>query len=163
MSGPITATNRTSPNRILISTGSHAGEGARIGDLPAGAAITPGMGIEMYALSAGVNAWRPQSGALNTAPMIFALDRPEFNTAFSTAYAIGDQVKAYAAQFGDILYVILLSGQTVANGGYVQPDGTGKFKASTAVTATSNLGRLQCLDNPGAVGADTYIRVQVVA
>lgn len=158
MSGPITPTNKTAPNKVLIA----GGGGNRIGDLPAGAALNAGMMLEIYALSAGVNAVRPQSNAVNTAPWMVALDRPEFNTAFPTAYAVGDLVSIYCPVPGDELFMPLLSGQTVANGGTVQPDGTGKLKASTAVTATANVARMTCLDNPGTVASDTYIRVQVL-
>jgi len=119
---------------------------------------TPGMLMEL-ADASGVNKWRAHASAAETCPNFVLLEKSKANVDYTTAYAAGDVPEIHALQVGDVFYGILKSGQTVANCGFVQSNGDGKLKASAATTATANVARLQCLDNPGTVAADTRIRV----
>jgi hypothetical protein len=153
----ITATNRANPNKVVISGGDKFWDYA---DVPAGVAIVPGMGVELYD-GTGLK-FRPQSVAANEAPLAFAVERALFNADWKTAYAIGEVPRVYWARAGDVLYLPVISGITVAIGSNLQQNGDGYFKLSAAATATANVARLQALEALGLTSAITYCRVVVL-
>lgn len=145
------------PNTIFLADGDN-----EVNDLVAGEAITPGHLIEVYAASAGVNKWRKNSSATEYAALAVALDQPELNMGVDDAYAAADKVRARFLDAGDVFWGLVPSGQTIANGDLLQSNGDGTLKKATATTADANLGRLQALDNLGAVTTLTRCRVQVI-
>lgn len=130
-------------------------------DINTGVAGTPGMLAEMYDNS-GVNAWRPHASADETAPHAVFVDSPESNLGIDDAYAVGSTPKVAFLCPGCVFYGIVVSGQSIANSEYLQSNGDGKLKTSSATTAAGGKARLQALDNLGTVAADTRCRVQVV-
>lgn len=124
-------------------------------------AATPGMLAELVDNS-GANAWRPHASADETAPHAVFLDSPESNLGIDSVYAIGATPKVGFLVPGCVFYGIVVSGQNIANCEYLQSNGDGKLKSSTATTAAGGKARLQALDNIGLVAADTRCRVQVV-
>lgn len=126
-----------------------------------GVAGTPGMLVELYDNS-GANAWKPHASADETAPHAVLLDSPESNLGIDDVVAIGDTPKVGFLVPGCVFYGIVVSGQNIANCEYLQSNGDGKLKTSSATTAAGGKARLQALDNIGLVAADTRCRVQVV-
>jgi hypothetical protein len=126
-----------------------------------GVASTPGMLAELFDVS-GENKWRPNASATEQPTLAVFLSSPESNLGVDDVYAINDLAPVWYLHPGYVFWGILRSGQNVANCGLVQSNGDGKLKAATATTATANVARFKCLDNPGLVSADTRIRVQVI-
>lgn len=130
-------------------------------DYEAGGAITPGMLAEFYDDS-GETKVRANSSATEIPTLAVALDRAELNKEITDAYAAGDVVPVGFMAPGTVFYGLIPSGQNISNGELLQSNGDGKLKSATATTADAMLARFQSLDNPGAVTADTRIRVQVI-
>ena len=124
--------------------------------------IQYGMLVELYDAGSGVNKWRPHNAAAGAMEMAVALNEPELNQPYNGSYVIGSLMRVRRLKTGDKFYGILVSGATVANSGFMQSNGDGKMKASTLTTAAGGVARLKCEDNPGAVGADTYVRTLVI-
>jgi hypothetical protein len=150
------AITKKEPNTVHL-----AGPKVLINDLAAGGAITPGFLVEMYDDS-GVNKWQANSGADEIVPLAVALEQDEMNKTIDDDYAAGDLCKVAFLGPGSVFYGLIASGQDIANGDLLQSNGDGYLKAATATTATAALGKFQSLDNPGAVVADTRLRVQVI-
>ena len=127
----------------------------------ASAAITPGYLIELHSDS-GTLSWRKNASATNQATMAIALDDPARNKGIDDDYADGDKVRAAFLRPGAVFYGEIPSGQDIAVGDYLQSNGNGQLKEATAATATANVARFQSLDAPGAVAADTRLRVVVI-
>jgi hypothetical protein len=127
----------------------------------ASAAITPGYLVELHSDSGTLKA-RANASATNQPTLAVALNQPEQNEGIDDAYAAGDLVKMGFLAPGSVFYGVIPSGQDIAVGDYLQSNGDGKLKEATAVTATANVARFQSLDAPGAVTADTRLRVQVI-
>lgn len=144
------------PATILL-----AGNPVIVEDYDAGEAITPGHGVELYDVG-GVLKVRKIASATEYAALCVALDRPLFGKGIDDAYAIGDRVRMAYLSPGCVFLGQIASGQNIADGALLQPAGDGTYKAATATTADANLGRLQSLDNPGAVTALTRLRLQVI-
>lgn len=128
-------------------------------DLAASAAISYGYLIERHSDS-GVLKWKANASATNQVEMAVALDEPELNQGLSGAYAAGDLVKAWHLQVGDVFYGVIPSGQDIAIGDLLQSNGDGKMKEATAATADANVARFRALSAPGAVTADTRVKVE---
>lgn len=144
------AISQRNPNTILL-----AGDPPFIADIPAIEAITPGMILE-YHNDSGVLKFGVHDSADAAVAAIVALDQIELNLGIDSAYAAGDLVKAAHLRPGDVFYGIIPSGQNIAFGAFLQSNGDGKLKA-----LGSGVGKFMSLSNPGAVTADTRIRVEV--
>lgn len=74
----------------------------------------------------------------------------------NTAYASGDNIYIHVAVPGDILQVLVTSGETVAKGAGLTAQSTGKWNADTTLAAVEALE-----SSGGALAADTLMRVRV--
>ena len=153
------ALTRKAPNTILLSQRDQV----IIDDtLKASAAITPGMLVEMAA-SGGETTWVANAAAADVQYKAVALNAPYLNDGIDTDYASGDRVPVAFLTPGAVFYGIIPSGQDIAVGDHLQSNGDGKMKEATATTAAASVAHFQSLDAPGAVTADTRLRVVVVA
>ena len=153
------ALTRQAPNTILISQRDQV----IIDDtLRCSAGITPGMLVEMAADSSELK-WKVNAAAADMQYHAVALNAPYLNDSISTAYATGDRVPVAFLTPGCVFYGIIPSGQDIAVGDHLQSNGDGKMKEATATTAAASVAHFQSLDAPGAVTADTRLRVVVVA
>lgn len=113
-----------------------AGDNAvHVGDVPAGAAITPGNLIQYYNDS-GTLKFRKHADA-GVAGSIYALDQPEFNKGLSDNYAAGDMVKAAVMSPGCVVYALIASGQNITQGGLLESAGDGTLKAASSGVAVA--------------------------
>ena len=99
-------------------------------------AITPGMLLELT--SAGTVQAHSTSGG-NVLPM-FALENELEGDGINDAYDASGKIQVWIPQRGDIVEAILVDGETVAIGGFVESNGDGYVKAYVAdsETASSN-------------------------
>ena len=126
----------------------------------AGVEITPGMIVEFYADT--TLKVKPHASADEIVTLAVALEQGELNQGLSDVYAIDDLVKVAFLPPGAVFYGLIPSGQDIAYGEFLQSNGDGKLKTATGTTQSAPLGKFQSLDAPGAVTADTRLRVQVV-
>lgn len=120
----------------------------------ASAAITPGMLVQ------GVTSVAPHSTAGGRAVAAFACEREEMGKGIDTVYAIGDTVKVANLPPGSRVYAIIPSGQNIAEGGALESNGNGMFRAFAAGTVI--LRALEAVNNTAGPGA-VRIRSEVVA
>jgi hypothetical protein len=74
------------------------------------------------------------------------------------AYAIGDTALVYCAEPGDVILVLVASGQTIAKADGLSAGATGKFqKVATEAPCARSLE-----DSGGALAADTLLRARVI-
>lgn len=147
------------PNRILLWGDL---DGTIVNDVPAGAAITPGMLVEFYNVG-GVQKLRPNSSATSVPTLLVAVENTMHNKGIDDAYEINDRVLARSLESGDIIYALIPSGQNIALGDYLQSNGDGKLKAATSAAASAGVAKFQCVHvAPGAVTKDTRVRVQII-
>lgn len=116
------AITRENPRTIFL------GHSFDIEDHNASAAITPGMLIERFSDS-GTLKLRAHSTAAGYGTRMFALDRPELNAAYTTAYAAGDLVKYIVAPAGALIYALIPSGHGIAAGAFLESNGDGYLRA----------------------------------
>lgn len=145
------AISKRVPNTIYLG-----GPITYVDELPAIAAITPGMLVE-YRDDSGTLSWGVHDTADDPAMAAVALDRTEFNKGIDDAYADGDLVKVGVLGQGAQFYGIIPSGQNITQGAYLQSNGDGKLKA----VATGD-GKFVAVSSPGSVTADTRLRVEVL-
>lgn len=153
------AITKRNPNTIYLGGGDGPGGESgctNINDYVAIEAITPGMLIE-YHDDSGTMKWGVHDSADDVVQVVVALDQPFLNKGIDDAYAADDLVLAGQLRSGSVFYGIIPSGQTIALGATLQSNGDGKLKA-----AASGDVRFKSLDGPGAVTADTRIRVEVL-
>lgn len=131
------------------------GDITRINDIPAVEAITPGYLLE-YHNDSSVLKWGVMDSADAGTLKVFALDRPYLNKGVDDAYVAGEPVDAAAFHPGSTVWAVIPSGVTANYGSLLQSNGDGKLKALGSGTLIG-----ACLDNPGAVTADTRVRVEV--
>lgn len=156
--------SKLNPNTIWLGGPVHEvahDDADGLGTHKASAAITPGMLVEQHADS-GELKWRPHDTDSEQVSLAVALNQPYLNKGIDDDYAIGDLVRVGWFAPGSTFYGIIPSGQDIAVGEYLQSNGDGKLKTASATTATANVAKFQSLDAPGAVVADTRIRVQVI-
>jgi len=115
-------------------------------------ALTPGHLIMLT--STGV---QKNTAAGVRVAMQFALERDELGQGISTAYAIGDKVKAGSCHAGHRVYAFIASGVNVAKGAYLTPDNVGLFKAVGSDTPTA-----RALEAVNATVTPTRIRIEIV-
>lgn len=158
------------PHTILLSGPASIAASAGIGVEKrhrAGAAITPGMLVELYEVTNELK-WRANGSATELCAMSVALDKPEEvdNTGIDDAYAANENVHVAYLVPGDEFYGKAVSGETVAIGTLLQSNGNGWLKAATATTQDAMLGRFQAmteLNGGSAITSDTRLRVRVIA
>ncbi len=123
-------------------------------------AITPGMLVELHD-STGIKV-RANASATELQALSVALDIPENNKGIDDDYASGDMVKIGYLTVGSVFYGIIPSGQDISLCELLVSNADGKLKTAGTTTEAASLGKFQSLDAPGAVVADTRIRVQVI-
>lgn len=133
-----------------------AGHGTSINDVPAGAAITPGMLIERYSNS-GVPTFRAHSTAAGNAVPTFALDQRQMNKGIDDAYAAADLVDALVCWPGAVVYAIIASGQNIAAGNFLESAGNGKLRVLAAGKAIAQA--VEDVNNSAGPG-DARLRVE---
>jgi hypothetical protein len=87
--------------------------------------ITPGQLLELQPTGYRRNTVTGQAVA-----KVFALERDELGKDIDQTYAVGDKVKVGAFHAGQRVYAFLASGENVAKGAYLGPDGTGLLVAA---------------------------------
>lgn len=145
------------PNTIHLG-----GQIDRIGEYVASTAITPGMLVERFRDSDGKSKWRPHSTAADQQQAFVALESLMTNRGVDDAYAADDILTVAAYNRGGTFWGIIPSGQNIVTGAPLQSNGDGRLKAAAATTAAANVFRFKALDSPGAVTADTRVRVEVI-
>jgi hypothetical protein len=73
------------------------------------------------------------------------------------AYASGDNVRIHKAVSGEVLQVLVASGQNLGKSVGVAPNATGKWVANVTAAAAETLE-----STGGALGADTLVRVEIL-
>ena len=152
------AITKLNPRTIMLSADSTF---TVVNDIAASAAITPGFLVEMHD-STGLK-FRANASVTELAAMSVAIEQGENNTTFETAYAANDLCKVAYIKVGAVFFGIIPSGQDISFAELLSSNGDGKLRTAGTTTAAANLGNLQSLDAPGAVTADTRIRVQRIA
>lgn len=152
------------PNTIYLGGGLPGGEGGAtvVNEYSAGAAITPGMLIELYRNGSGKMQLRPHASATAVVAPWVATEQIQWNKTVDDAYAINDLVNSVHLRKGSTFWGLVPSGQDISNGEFLQSNGDGKLKSASATTADANVAQFQSLDNLGAVTADTRCRVLVL-
>lgn len=142
---------KRAPNTIHL-----AGPITYVNDIVAIETITPGMLVE-YHDDSGTLKWGVHDSADEPVHRAVALEQIEFNKGIDDAYAAGDLVKVGVLVPGSQFYGIIPSGQNITQGARLQSNGDGKLKAA----ATGEVAFV-AVESPGAVTADTRIRVEVL-
>jgi hypothetical protein len=116
----------------------------------------PGYLVEVYD-DGGVAKYRAHSTAAGTfASPSFLIERLWDNQDIETAYADGEVALVYSCYPGAKIYAVIPSGQNVVAGDPLESNGDGKLKEGTTAPV------VRALESPGAVTADTRIRVEVL-
>lgn len=147
------AITRQNPRTIFL------GPSVEIEDHVASAAITPGALIERF-LSSGTLKVRNHSTAAGYGTRMFALDRPELNASYTTAYAADDLVKMIVAKPGDVIYALIPSGHAIAAGAFLESNGDGALRTFGSGTRIGQA--LEAVAN-GAGLTPARCRVEVVS
>jgi hypothetical protein len=120
--------------RYLPRTVHLGGDITLVNDVSAGGAITPGMLIERYQISAGVVGLRAHATAGgNTVPLV-ALNTPMLNKGVDDAYATGDLVEAAVGQPGATFWMLIGSGVNAVAGAKLESAGNGLLRLLAAGT-----------------------------
>jgi hypothetical protein len=93
-------------------------------EIIASAAITPGMLLERDS----DNKVKPHSAAGQNAVRMFAVEDALQGKGINDAYASADPVQVWFPGRGDEVYAILVDGENVDEGDYVESNGDGKLK-----------------------------------
>lgn len=94
----------------------------------AAAAITPGMLIE---LASATTVQAHSNSGQNALPM-FAVENEWEGEGVNDAYATGDRVNCWIPGRGDIVWAILVDGENVSVGDFLESNGDGKLKKHVA-------------------------------
>jgi len=125
-----------------------------------GVLCTPGDELEFYDDS-GVMKLRPLASATEAPTGIICLEKTIHNKTVDDTYAIGELVLAAKFLPGSSFWGRIPSGQNILAGKYMQPNGNGMHKLSTATTAAANVANYQALESSGgAVAVTTRLRIQ---
>jgi hypothetical protein len=143
------------PNRILLA-GAEA-HALIVDHLPAIESITPGMLVE-YHDDSGALKWGVHDSADEPVHRAVAIESIEQNKAsIDTAYAADNLMRVAVLSPGAQFLGLIPSGQNITQGARLQSNGDGKLKA-----AGSGQVAFVAVESPGAVVADTRIRVEVL-
>ncbi len=118
--------------------------------------ITPGFLLERHDNS-GVPAWGVHDTADDPVIASVALEQTMENLGITDDYAVGDLVQVGILGPGATWFAIIPSGQDISVAELLQSNGDGKLKTHGTGVAVA-----VALDGPGAVVADTRIRVEVL-
>lgn len=140
------------PNTIHLG-----GEKVEVGDVAAGAAITPGMLLERYN-SSGTPLFRPVQ-TLGIPCRTFALNQSMFNLGVDDTYGIGSTVEAGIGSPGSTWWALIASGGNVANGALLEVKVGGLVGAVTTGTAIARAAESK--DN-SAGPANARIRIELI-
>lgn len=154
-------------NKIVLKAGYTEG-GAEHEEGPLASAATPGMNMVMglAARTQERDTWAPGStdypgtgtGPTTTKNPVRVLKEDGLiGSTLDTAYAAGSNVFIHIAKPGDVLLVLVASGQTVVRGDGLSAIANGKWNndaTNVAVEALESSG--------GALAADTHMRVRVL-
>jgi len=108
-----------------------------IEEYEAGAAITPGMILE---LNSDNEVIPHNTAAANVIPIMVALEDELQGRGIDTDYAEGDQVQVWLPAPGDVFYGLLRDEQTITTGELLESDGEGRLQTHTAVAGDSTTG-----------------------
>lgn len=149
------------PHKIMLSRQPES-DGDSDALYPLGVAATPGMLAEYYN-NGGVFSLRPHSSATLIPTMAVFLPQTIHNRGIDDVIAVGDYPTVEFLEVGDVFFGLIPSGQDIVMGDYLQSNGDGKLKEATSTAASAGVARFQCVDvSPGAVTADTRVRVRVI-
>lgn len=140
------------PNTIHLG-----GEKVEVGDVAAGAAITPGLFLERYN-SSGTPLYRPVN-TLGVRCNTIALNQSMMNLGVDDQYAIGSTVEAGIGAPGSTWWALIASGGNVANGDLLEVKAGGKVGAVTTGTAVARA--LESKNNSAGPG-DARIRIELI-
>lgn len=154
-------------NKIVLKAGFTEG-GAEHEEGPLSSAATPGMNmtLSVAARTQERDTWTPGStdypgtgtGPTTTKnPVRILKENYLVGGTIDTAYASGDNGFIHIAKAGDVLLVLVASGQTVVRGDGLSAISSGKWNADAANAAVEALE-----SSGGALGADTHMRVRVI-
>lgn len=155
----------TTDRRIVLKAGYSDG-GAEHEEGTASGAISPGMNVNMT--TAASNAGRdtyiagatPVGGTAATGATAYVkIAKESFleGKTIDDAYASGDAIFWHMCKPGDVILVLVLSGQTIVKGNKGEANAAGKW-----IVATIS-GVVEFLDaSGGALGADTHMRARVM-
>lgn len=150
------------PNTIMLSP-RLPDEGSIVNDLPVGVAGSiPGMLMERYNNSGSLN-WRPNSSATEMVEIAVLLDEKMWNRTVDAVPVVGDLVPVWTPRVGQMFLGIVPSGQTIALGALLGPNGDGRLKAAGSTTAAGGVAKFRSEDALGAVVADTRVRARRIA
>ena len=150
------AITKRDPNTIHL-----AGPMIEVEEYVASAAITPGMLVELHDDSGTIKV-RPNASATEFQAKTVALEHIALNKTVDDAYAIGDLVKVGYMGCGSVFWGLIPSGQNISGAELLKSNADGKLQSAGTTTAAANLGIMQSLSAPGAVTADTRLRVQFI-
>lgn len=132
------------------------------------AACTPGMNLQMgvaaedmgrhyYGPGNTDNVGTGTSTTTSKNPVRVAKEDPLVGKTITDAYASGELVFIHIAKSGDVLQVLVASGQTVLKGDGLSANSAGKWIGDTTNAAVEALE-----PSGGALAADTHMRVRVL-
>jgi hypothetical protein len=134
----------------------------RLNEWICGVAITPGMECEFYDDS-GTMKIKPLASATQQATGLIATEDLFHNKTVDDVYAIGSLVPLVKFLPGSSFWGLVPSGQNIASGVNMQPNGNGMHKAATSSAAGDNLAAYQSIASTGgAVAVTTRLRIQVL-
>ena len=134
-------------------------------EAPAAAALSPGHLLE-FATDGDLQ--KHSTAASNAAP-IFARENDIIGDDADEAYAAGDNVLAYHARGGDLVYArVAASAAAIVRGNYLESAGDGTLRVLTADAATDQGQRSsviataeEAVDN-SAGGSEAWIKIRVL-
>lgn len=142
---------RQNPNTIFLG-----GNGTKVGDLAASAAISPGHLIDRFNNS-GVIRLRKHATAGGACERLVATEQSMNNKQVTDAYAANDLVEAVALSTGATAWMHLASGQNIAAGDKLESAGDGTLRI-----LASGVALFTALENKPTVTVDTMIRVEAL-
>ena len=142
-------------NRIVLK-----GEGHR-DELVAGTAISPGMGITVAA-DGEVDPCVPAQAAALKGGLMIAEEDPLQGSIVTTEYAIGAQVSTYVPVPGDVLQLLVKSGEDidVADLLIIEGGTSGLFVEAAGTETKFQAESLE--DTGGALGANGLVRARIL-
>lgn len=157
-----------SGNNTIVLKGSYDLGASQHEEGPLAAAASPGMNLVLAnnAATQGRDTYTPGSTdfvgtgtsiTTTKAPIKILKEDVLQGKTINDAYASGDNAFIYIAKPGDVLQVLVASGQTVAKTDGLTANSTGKW-----VTDTTNACVEALESSGGALGADTHMRVRVL-
>lgn len=121
------------------------------------AAVTPGMLLELTS----ANKFQAHSTAGGACAALVAVEQDDIGDDVTTAYSLGDTVRAGLFSPGDEAYLLLANGENAAYGSLLESNGDGYVRvvdtdtsAGTIVVGSIKFMALEALDMSGSSGVD---------